>query len=239
MGGHATEKAPPTESAFAQTARPLRLAFPSGSPTLKGGVKSKACAQLKITSRGFSTGPFGKSLRTPESGHEPIYPCRGPAVRSLGAPELDEPLLFRAPGDEERAAPEDDGGHVDHKRRARLRAGLLRTSGFGFSARIDENLGAAADHRFFHDHHLAAHLLLRHPAHRAEPHHSHRGEHARRHRASGDHLPGRAVHDSHHPGASVPHRGSQHGGAIGARAAEPRDGPHAKGRREGATSRRA
>ena len=33
MGGHATEKAPPTESAFAQTARPLRL-------PLKGGVKS-------------------------------------------------------------------------------------------------------------------------------------------------------------------------------------------------------
>ena len=38
-GGSFSVECPPTESAFAQTARPLRLAFPSGSQTLKGGVK--------------------------------------------------------------------------------------------------------------------------------------------------------------------------------------------------------
>ena len=70
VGGHATEKAPPTESAFAQTARPLRL-------PLKGGVKSKACAQLNIASRGFFNRPI-YAAHIPRTGRAAWYVWGGP-----------------------------------------------------------------------------------------------------------------------------------------------------------------
>ena len=47
----------PTDSAFANTARLHRLAFPSGSQTLKGGVNFKSVHATKIAPEGFFNNP--------------------------------------------------------------------------------------------------------------------------------------------------------------------------------------
>ena len=68
VGGHATGKAPPTESAFAQTARPLRLASPR-KPDPQGVVEKP------LLVRNWSASSFRRmpESRAGENGDAPVF----------------------------------------------------------------------------------------------------------------------------------------------------------------------